>query len=886
MAAANADSFLKGSMGTKGASISGNTGEKKYRSRSRYGNEIEKLQAGDFFGHKALSQRDEAALCSSFVDEPLELLAVKADVFTEIFLQSFQEDFRLKAEFLSNIEFFSGWSPHLIRQLIFTLKEKKYHPGDCVFRQDIPTHCLHIVKSGSIKLSTHGSRKPPDEVIQKIEPEWDFLGEILAEGKPSHPNEQQIASISKVSLVSGVSKVSLVSGVQLIKESQSTLNVQALATRRRSSFTPATLLKVAKSNLKQNENNKKEFKMPVHLLGFKLPAPSPETTIEICNIGPGEFLGDIEAMCDLKHHLFNAVCMTTTVVYEVDLFHIEQLLHKRAPRTLYCILQYIVQKVEAWHSRHKSIQFFKPLTTVLNQVEKRLTTEGANKPIRRQHNYDACTLALMATRSLGKPILSANTAAIRNCKSTAPGHSSDLNCRPFSALYGCARSSSPITTGDALQRRHSIATNLFTNRVQSSSSSMLPEPELPVVPNSSSGFDSLRHCFGKTSKTMPRPIKARKFSFDSPPPRLYHIKPNLISTRFPIPPPSPYPIDEDQRPAGLFRQNPKNDYLEGDEMIETIRLARESPPPNKRQRCKSANVRQVSAKPELPFRPKSASPLSIRGTPTISSNINTPLQLPSPILPNMESNDEEDILQHDFSLPAVENIQGDSPKVTTMPIVIPIATKSEGDLTENACDVVSQSTTEEETYPKEIDRVYDSSAKQEDRAGIEEASLSEVVTDFNHNGLASSNGFHVHKQVRISDKLQFHAPNSQLNPTYPPEDVAMVPMAAIDIQPGKISIEHKPQDSQSANDTSQLDDLVTETTIPKEYMKLQRKSTEVKPPNSTSTHDTDTMTDEEVCRCNSTMPAQKGVDQGRSCTPLAYKCVPVTFAASSMHQTR
>lgn len=209
MAAANADSLLKDAMRTK----TGSTGEKRYRSRSRYGTEVEKLEAGDFFGHNALLQRDGASLHSAFVNEPLELLAVKADIFAHVLLRLFQEDFCAKAEFLSRLEFFSGWSPHLIRQVVFTLREKKHHAGECIFRQDIPTRSLYLVKSGSVKLSTHCSRKPPDELIQKIEPEKDHLAEILAEGQPPPQKELPFESLSKISLISGLSRVSLVSNM-------------------------------------------------------------------------------------------------------------------------------------------------------------------------------------------------------------------------------------------------------------------------------------------------------------------------------------------------------------------------------------------------------------------------------------------------------------------------------------------------------------------------------------------------------------------------------------------------------------------------------------------------------------------------------------------------
>ena len=870
MASANADSFLKVSMGTKSASTG--SGEKRYRSRSRYGTVIEKLQAGDYFGHRALCQRDEAGLFSVFVDEPLELLGIRAEIFTEMFLQQFQEEFRSKAEFLSRVRFFSGWSPHLIRQLVFTLREKKYHPGECIFRQDVPTHCLYLVKSGSIKLSTHCSRKPPDEVMEKIEPERDFLGEILEEGKPSPPKEPQISSISKVSLLNGnvVSRVSLTAGVsQLIKESRSTLSLPSLAHRRKSSLPLAAHLDIAKNKAKQNESRKKQkqSKMPVHLLGFKLREPRPDSNIEICNLGPGELLGDIEALCELKHHLFNAVCMTTTVVYEVNLFHIEQLLHKKAPRTLYCILRHIMQKVESWHSRHKYVQFFEPIGVLLGQVDKKLTKEGANKPIRHQHNYDAGTLALMATRSLGKPIPSANSKARAR---TLPDNSGELNSRPFSSLYGGGKCSSQTGTN---RRRQSIPAYLFLNGTLSPPSR---EPKQVVVINSNSAM----HCLRQSNTALPRLVKTKKFSFDSPPPRSYHSKPNLMSSaKFVIPPPSPYPCQENKSLFNhSFEQQLKEDNPEGDHNngIEEITLTSgDSPPPihGERQRCSSADVHQVCAKPTLSIRPKTADPIFKKTPPS------------TPILPNMGRDEVEDIPRQNCRLSTVVPVQGNPPEVPATPIVmIPMATTSEVDVMEKACDVVTRSATEEEMDPREMEGA---SSQQESQASAGEAVLHETPTNAHDNGLSSNNGL----QKQVNPELP--CPKSQAIPE--PETATVVGKEGVDIRPGITSsvdaAECKPQDSKINIEASKLDDL--ETTLPKEYARLQHnRSTMMKPSNPAACIAADAeMSGEEICTCDCAITAS-AVRRDEKLNhdmliSLAYRSLPVSYYAAHVgYQTR
>ena len=885
MAAANTDSLLQGSMGSKTrASVSVNRSEKKYRSRNRYGTEIEKLRAGDFFGHNALSQREEASLHSALADEPLELLAVKAEVFAKVLLQPFQDDFRSKAEYLSSIEFFSGWSPHLIRQLIFTLREKKYHPGECIFRQDVPTHCIYIVKSGSIKLSTHNNRKPTDEIIQKIEPERDFLGEILAEGEPIPPKESQISSISKLSLLSGVSRLSLVSGMPqsapLDSQSKSALNLPEIS-RRRSSITPGALLNVARrKSIKPNENEKKKVKtIPVHLLGFKLPVPCPEHIIEICNLGPGELLGEVEAMCELQHHLFNAVCMSTTTVYEVDLFHIEQLLHKKAPRTLYSILRHIVQKIESWHSRHSCVQFFEPLKTLLNQVDKRLTSEGANKPVRRQHNYDACTLALMATRSLGKPVLSANARERRNTEAfLTDENTNNLNCRRFSSLYGYTDSS---PSHSPRERCHSTPPVLFDNSEQTLSPLLPPKQEVDT--NLNLGVDHRQCQSAKSGRGIPKPIKiwSRGFSFDAPAPRHYRTKPNLMSSvRFPIPPPSPYPVKEDW----YLINSPKPQKVEDGNIIETIKLSSLSPSAGQKRRCQSANVQQVCLKPTFPRRPKTAGAFPNQTSPT--STVNTFLS---------ESTQFNDLahsfsLNHSFPSPTVQK------QSTSNTESIPIATTSEGDVIGKVSNVVNN--IEVMNHKKSDHEVYGNTRKQQD---IETQSVKEATKTMATKHSEISCTAQQQKQVRISEKLEFLGPKCpppvlDYAPNHNPVitlDPVVVPMEVVKIE-SDVEIlcdntEGKVQELK--NDVEELPTGDLETTIPEEYMKLQRPSSTLARSSSSSTPNTgsaDSMKErgEEMFRCSSAKVTQTTQSDGEqtnkepvraSSTAGVYKCVNLNY---------
>ena len=954
MAAANADSLLKDAMGTS----SGSTGERKYRSRSRYGTEIEKLETGDFFGHKGLLQRDEGSLYSAFANEPLELLAVTVDDFSHILLQSFQEDFHTKAEFLSGLEFFSGWSPHLIRQLVFTLREKRHHPGDCIFRQDIQTHCLYLVKSGSIKLSTHCSKKAPNELVEKIEPEKDFLAEILAEDQPKDP--PAIDSLSKVSLVSGLSRVSLVSGMSqvflrrestatplrresvahVLRTRESKENLMSLTSAsRRVSLTPAAMLNLIASEKKKNKKiSKPERKpststKPVHLLGFKLHEPSPDNTIEICNLGPGEFLGEIEAMCRLKYHLFNAVCMTTTVVYEVNLFYIEQLLQKKAPRTLYFILQHIIQKVESWQERHRCIQFFKPLTVVLDQADRRMTTEGANKPIRRQHHYDASTLALMATRSLGKPILFAvDRERRKSVEFVVNDGVKDVSCTPFSSLYGsCANPLLPASNQFPVKRCLSSPANLTVNRTLATDSSKdlisLPSTQANISSNPSKP-PRLRHRSAPptSSRRIPKPTLKKKFSFDTPPPRQYRTRPNLMSSaKFPVPPPSPYPFKEDQNMVDSLKENDEEEQSE-DDRIEIICLDSSSPVHScrERRRCRSANVRRLCTRSPLPIRPSTAIPFSIsnksRSVTPISIDDFSPLSTPSKKVTDdasvtpahtpsdvslSEYVDNDELLLRSSTTP---------PRVTTAtPIVIPMATTSEADLHDQTCgDTTDEGLPNEESQFGEnrTEKRSDSLSEAEHDPMAAEKNLYETGTDSSSVGHSSGSAINAgqYKQVRISDKLEFLGSKHL---SIAPHEATILPMkevgnSQLQTPKGKNAINtHSLVQALAVathdRDKLQLDDSENNTTIPKEYARLQEgsRSNSRSPKPVTSPENTSNRANEAAqdqgCEWNSTDGTMATYDvmqtggehylRESSASPTC-KCISISFAAPLEHQTR
>ena len=366
-----------------------------------YGKVVHWLTDGDHFGEESLLQKEEVAPFTVQTNMSTELLTVPGYIFDRCLHNHFQEILLKRARFLSGLEWFEKWNPHLIRQLAFMLREKQYRFNDCLFRQEMESNSVQFIQSGAIKLSTHFSKKPPEELVEKIHPPKNHVADILAEDLAKEaPKKVSIfgrsSKRSSTLLLPATTNTSSRRN-SMISQSRSTLQVESVS--------------AVPMGAPQAEESKRK------IMGFVTHPPNPNTNLDICILGPGDALCSIEAICKLQQHLFNAVCISDTIVYELNRFYFKFMFEDRLPRTLYQMVLRAIHRVTIWSDHHDCIQLFHPLKIVLEQIEEELTSQGASKRGRKKPLYTADMLAFTAVKGLGKKLVKVNSDA--NSESTS-----------------------------------------------------------------------------------------------------------------------------------------------------------------------------------------------------------------------------------------------------------------------------------------------------------------------------------------------------------------------------------------------------------------------------------------------------------------------------------
>ena len=403
-------------------------------------------------------QREERAPHTVRTLEKVEVMVIHITLFDQLLHEHFLQQMLERANFLAGLEWFRHWSPHLVRQLAFLLRERRYRFGECLYRQEMYTSGVLLIKSGSVKISSQRERAAPDELVNKIHPPKDYLPEILAEGNALQRGEGG-PSASKVSLSSGVSKYSSSTAAAAAAAGRDHAHFGATPTSSRYPSASVTFpnSKAAKSSScsllqtnssraligggppplgrhpstasggarggegggrRRRRKGEKGGRWHQHhqlvmmagmlqpeqqLMGFIIHQPSPASIVNICLLGPGDTLCDIEAICKLRKHLFNAVCDSDVVLYELNHFHFELMFEKRSPFVLYQMTRRAQQRVESWGALHSGVQIFGPLGTVLEQIERGLVAEKAHLRARKkQPLYTPDMLAFTAIKGLGK----------------------------------------------------------------------------------------------------------------------------------------------------------------------------------------------------------------------------------------------------------------------------------------------------------------------------------------------------------------------------------------------------------------------------------------------------------------------------------------------------
>ena len=368
--------------------------EKTTTLRHTHSVEMWRMTKGDHFGQEALILRDGKALYSVRCLEHTELLVVDGSDFDETLKPYFHKIFFDRTKLLYGMGIFHNCSPMSVRFLSLLLRETKHFFGECLYRQKMHCNSIRIIGEGAVKISSDYSQKPPLELMDKIRPPKDHLSEILMEDKPK--------GTSKITTRRGGRGIS--NGRQSAAISASTVQSKLSSLTVRSTLTARTSQNKKKKVDRIDRNN-------LEIMGFVLHQPSTQLpNTYICTLGQGDMLGDIECSTKLTQHLFSAVCVSNTTIYEIKASLFAAVLHKRFGALAYQMVNRSMQKVEAWQLAHSSIQFFGPSGTVLTQIKGDLEEEGSHKHVRKPpKNETPESLALACINGLDLQIPETNS---------------------------------------------------------------------------------------------------------------------------------------------------------------------------------------------------------------------------------------------------------------------------------------------------------------------------------------------------------------------------------------------------------------------------------------------------------------------------------------------
>ena len=395
---------------SRGTTFKGTSVKKEGGSSSKhmYGKEISRLTSGDYFGEEALLQKESRAPHTVRTKERVELMSIDIFTFNQALLSYFEDVLLKRAEFLAGLEWFRNWTPHTLRQLAFMLRERHHAFQECLYRQGMIIPGILFIQSGSVRISTHCDVNPPEELLDKIHPVKDYLPEILAEDQPKKtPSKVSVFS----SLTSSRSSFSEGTGGGGLR-APTPPNVQQNSTTSLLSLSKASQLTVQQKKKKKNrrkstltsQSSRNRRKERVEAMGFVTHHPDPAKNVDLCLLGPGDMLCDNEAICKLKKHLFNVVCESDVILYELNRFYFELMFENKMPRVLHQMACRAKQRAGIWGATFDSIHFLRPLGVVLEQMVEQLEAAGSHKVGRKKPLYTPNMLAFTAIKGLGKTL--------------------------------------------------------------------------------------------------------------------------------------------------------------------------------------------------------------------------------------------------------------------------------------------------------------------------------------------------------------------------------------------------------------------------------------------------------------------------------------------------
>ena len=321
--------------------------------RRSYGTELRNLFPGDHFGDMALLLTHSISPNTFMSNELCQVLAVGKEVFHKLLATHLQSALLKKAYFVACHRLLDDWSPVFVRQLSVSLCERKMKFQDILFQEGSVLRSVYFIKSGSFKLSASNNKLPPRDLINRAADCPDCTPD--RGGRPPTTRKSSTQRLPQRSLSSSS-----------LPSDPSTSRLHA--------------------------------KKPTQRRCYRLHEPLPPSTgVHVSVLGPGDLLGGVEAVCQLKHTLFTAVGMGRAMVYELDIHNFRYLLAQRHPGTLHAMVGDLLQRAAEWERRlQTSLPWLGLVTRVLGQLHRVLEGRGAHRRCREsRYPPDAVAMAAM-----------------------------------------------------------------------------------------------------------------------------------------------------------------------------------------------------------------------------------------------------------------------------------------------------------------------------------------------------------------------------------------------------------------------------------------------------------------------------------------------------------
>lgn len=246
------------------------------KNKNSFGTDVRCLVTGNCFNESAVITKEGILIYTTITDEPTDCILIGKKLFNRTLSEKFKLDILNKLEFVATLAHNCNWAPNAVMNLALSVWMETYPFGSYITTEGKEINSLYAIKSGVVKLSIDPSKDVPNEVLSLITPPQNHLVDILTQSKQysSEQSERQRKAHVQYHLSH------LQHSVERIKKSY-----------------PSTL---------KNKAN-------------------------ICILGPGDFVGSIEALFNIKLSNFTAVCDSPVTVYCLDHVNLQLWINKRYP---------------------------------------------------------------------------------------------------------------------------------------------------------------------------------------------------------------------------------------------------------------------------------------------------------------------------------------------------------------------------------------------------------------------------------------------------------------------------------------------------------------------------------------------------------------------------